>query len=167
MRCCARRRSKSPSGDKGSVVRLEKIDIAPDNEIRYTLFQTELPLSKRDALIVKFSGQYGIGSAGNGDARYMTAMVIAALSFVSPFGLVFDFTELRYEWGDMMSEVLSAGNGHWVDKDIEFSIVVSKLCKEAITSLLQMEMEIDDLSILHETLDGALADLDERLCQAN
>src|SRR5476651_2533422 len=54
------------------------------------------------ALIVQCCGTYGVGSPGNGDASFMTAIASAALKAWWPNALIFDMRELDYMWGDRM-----------------------------------------------------------------
>lgn len=143
-------------------MQLTKIELVPDHAISYEIFCTQMPSATHlDVLIMKFSGVYGIGSKGNGDAQFMTAMTKAAISYTAPFGLIFDFTDLSYQWGDRMSDVILAGEHHWADAEMPFAIVVSDKCVEAMTSLLKVELDMDDLTLLHHTLTSALAYIDQ------
>lgn len=89
-------------------------------------------------LKISFSGEYGIGSAGNPDARYMGAMVEAAMTVFSPDGVINDFSKLKYEWGDQLSEVLYApSNLSHLSPEPAFAIVTGNDCEPAIKSLLE------------------------------
>jgi hypothetical protein len=156
------------------AIPVKPFEIRPENTISHEFLRAQLPLSGNDALIVAFSGEYGIGSRGNVDGEYMAAMVSAALSFTSPWCLVYDFSELNYEWGDMMHKVLCAGDGYWnvpataddegwSNRQIDYAIVVSDRCEQAVMSLLTQEMEIEDLSVVHRDLQSALHALDTGL----
>lgn len=142
---------------------LQKITIAPDNELTHEIFSVKLPSADHlNALVMKFTGAYGYGSSGNGDAEYMTAVTRAAIYFTSPFGLIFDFSQLSYEWGDMMGQVLSSGKDQWVNDEMPIAIVVSDLCETAIKSLLTDDLLMEDLSLVYHSLESALAYVDEK-----
>jgi hypothetical protein len=142
---------------------LRKITIEPDNEITHEIFLVKLPSAgHQDALVMKFTGVYGYGSGGNGDAEYMTAVTRAAVSFTDPFALIFDFSQLSYEWGDMMGQVLFSRQDGWENDEMPIAIVVSDLCEPAIESLLTDDLLIDDLSLVHHSLESALAYVDEK-----
>ena len=79
------------------------------SQIQYSIYTC--PFSSKDyldALIVSFHGEYGYGSGGADDARFMQAIVRAALAAWSTFGLVLDFRNLKYEWGDEIDHVIFA-----------------------------------------------------------
>src|SRR5262245_54238114 len=61
------------------------------------------------AIVLKFSGVYGIGSAGNGDADFMRVITQAALSAWHSHAVVFDLRELTYEWGNGIWAVFGRG----------------------------------------------------------
>jgi hypothetical protein len=93
------------------------------------------PSEKRphlEILIVRYEGDYPIGSAGNGDAVYMHAMAKAAVAAFEPWGVIHDFSGLNYVWGDMLEMVFGVG------PDVEPSpvaIVVGPGCEEAVRTL--------------------------------
>lgn len=109
---------------------------------------------------MKFIGTYGYGSGGNGDARYMTAMTRAAIEYCDPDALIFDFSELRYEWGDMLGAVLTEGYRLWGDEDAPHAIVVSDLCEPAIRSLLSDDLLLEDSDFLLRDLHDAVSHVD-------
>jgi hypothetical protein len=142
---------------------LRPVTIAPDSELVHEMFLVTLPsAAPLNALVMRFRGNYGHGSGGNGDAEYMTAVTRAAISFTNPFALIFDFAKLSYEWGDMMSQVLSLGDERWVNDAMPTAIVVSTLCEPSIRSLLIEEMSVQDLTLLHHSIEDALAYVDEK-----
>ncbi len=142
---------------------LTKVDIAPDNPITHEVFTAALPSRHySNLLVMKFVGTYGVGSSGNGDARYMAAVTKAAIEFTEPWGIIYDFTQLSYVWGDMMDYVLSVGKGRWDEGDLPVAIVVSEKCEPAIRSLLQMEMDIQDLTLLHHSVTSAVEYVDQQ-----
>src|SRR5262249_16298306 len=60
-------------------------------------------------LVLKFSGAYRQGSAGNGDATLMRVITQAALSAWDPDAVVFDLRELDYKWGNGIWSVFGLG----------------------------------------------------------
>jgi hypothetical protein len=99
--------------------------------IRYFL----IPSEKRpylEVLVVRYSGVYPFGSAGNADARYMYAMAKAAVAAFEPWGVIHDLSDLRYKWGDLLEMVFSVG------PEVEPSpvaAVVGPGCEEAVRTL--------------------------------
>ena len=88
-----------------------------------------------EILALKYVGTFGIGSKGNADAQYMYATGEFGLHCYSPLGIVLDFSELEYEWGDMIEMVFDIGSNHFVGKEYPLALVVSDRCKEAIGTL--------------------------------
>ena len=126
-----------------------------------------------DTLIIRFVGSYGVGHKGNGDACYMRAVASAGLEAWRPSALVFDFSELEYVWGDMLSVVLSVGKGQisvlemlFKQKisdtsdlkagDIPTLVVVSDRCSKAVRSLLEKEMSENPAKWMYDSLEAAL-----------
>lgn len=99
--------------------------------IRYFL----TPSEKRpylEVLVIRYSGTYPSGSGGNADARYMHAMAKAAVTAFEPYGVIHDFSELRYDWGDMLDTVFSVGPE---SEPSPVAIIVGPGCAEAIRTL--------------------------------
>jgi hypothetical protein len=70
------------------------------------------PSEKRphlEILVIRYTGEYPSGSGGNADAIYMHAMAKAAVTAFGPFGVIHDFSELMYEWGDLLEMVFTVG----------------------------------------------------------
>ncbi|MBW8847197.1 MAG: hypothetical protein JF607_19700 [Burkholderiales bacterium] len=104
-------------------------------EIRYEIalyqFEHECKL-----LRVRFGGSYGYGSDGNGDAVYMDAMYRAAFEVLRPDGLILDFSELGYQWGDLLGRVLNAPD-QWSERERPpFAVVLGAASEEGVRSLL-------------------------------
>lgn len=74
-----------------------------------------------EAVVIKFNGSYGYGSAGNGDALYMIAIRDYLLNCVLAYAVVFDLRELNYEWGDGIWDMFRC--------DEPFATLVSDRCK--------------------------------------
>ncbi|WII35143.1 hypothetical protein [Paenibacillus thiaminolyticus] len=89
-----------------------------------------------EVLLIAYAGQYGFGSSGNHDARYMRAMGVAALEAWEPSGVILDWSELHYEWGDMLERVLDIGSVKYADETFPLAVIVGPHCEEAIRTLL-------------------------------
>lgn len=66
-------------------------------------FRTE---HDQTVLVLAFSGKYGIGSEGNGDAAYMIGVRRAAIAAWEGDALVYDLRELSYEWGNAILDLI-------------------------------------------------------------
>ena len=104
-------------------------------KIRYEIalyqFERECKL-----LRVRFKGSYGYGSDGNGDAAYMDAMYRAAFEVLHPDGLILDFSELSYQWGDLLGQVLNTPD-QWPERERPpFALVLGAMSEEGVRSLL-------------------------------
>lgn len=109
--------------------------------------------------VVAFSGEYGVGSAGNPDAAYMRAVVTSAAAAWDSVGVVLDLRELEYSWGNaLMSVVQAAEYLHQSDDDNPFPvrIVVSDKCRDGLVSLFE-DMGDEESGWLHDTIDEAVA----------
>jgi len=62
----------------------------------------------------------------------MHAMAKAAVAAFEPFGVIHDFSELRYKWGDMLEMVFGVGPEA---EPSPVAIVVGPGCEEAIRTL--------------------------------
>lgn len=91
---------------------------------------------ERELLHVSFTGNYGYGAAGNGDADFMDAMYRAAVEVVDPDGLILDFSDFNYEWGDRLGKVLNLPDS-WAQVERQpFAIVLGQGCEQGLRSLL-------------------------------
>ena len=116
-----------------------------------------------DILVVKFSGHYPDGSAGNASARFMYAMGNAALSAWDPSAVIIDLVDLHYQWGDMLEMVFSVGANRYVDAPFPMAALVGPHCSEAIRTLLHginSKESLNSIPWVHESLDGAWTYLD-------
>ncbi len=89
-----------------------------------------------DILVIAYSGKYGIGSAGNGDAQYMYARGQFGLNIYEPAGAILDFRELEYVWGDLLAQVFDIQIEQYPDTRFPLAMVVGDKCKEAIGTLI-------------------------------
>jgi hypothetical protein len=113
-------------------------------------------LESCDVLVVRFTGDCGLGSGSDDDCRFMSAMISAGLKVFSPIALVLDLTGLGYEWGDLMSNVLLAGSKYYVIADLPTAVIASERNREGLTSLVIQEMRSNPTEWLFESLDQAL-----------
>jgi hypothetical protein len=116
-----------------------------------------------EAIIVAFSGNYGFGSRGSDDAKFMTAIIKAALAAWKPLGLVIDLSQMQYEWGDLIAKAIDAGAGHYIDRPFPTTIVVSDLNREGLTSLIREEMGGNPKEWLFESLEAAIQTIEKRV----
>lgn len=90
--------------------------------------------------VIAFSGSYGVGSGGNGDAAYMRSVVAAAVAAWNSIALVLDLRELEYSWGNALLSVIQAAeqlhHGDTDDPPFPVKIVASDKCRDGLLSLL-------------------------------
>ncbi|MEU8238284.1 hypothetical protein AB0C07_08570 [Actinoplanes missouriensis] len=114
------------------------------------------PWARDDLLLVTFAGVYGVGSAGNSDAAFMQGVVVLGLRAFTPAGVVLDLREVDYRWGDMMGAVLNAA----IVRGVAPGVVVSGMCRPALTSLVGAELGEDPDAWLFDDPDDALNAVD-------
>lgn len=102
-----------------------EVHIGSSNEVNYLKI-----------MILKFIGEYGFGSAGNSDAKYMRAMGEAVLEAWNPGGLILDLSDLSYEWGDQLEDVFYIGSYKYRDKPFPIALIVGDKSEEAIRTLI-------------------------------
>jgi hypothetical protein len=113
-------------------------------------------------LVVAFHGEAGNTHAHIGTFAFMDAMIAAGVAAWQPMGVVLDLRGLRYAWGDEMARTL-AGAGIHEDPP---AVVVSDLNREGLTSLVKEELGGRPEKWLYESLDDALAVVDQRWTNA-
>ncbi|MBN9519395.1 hypothetical protein J0H58_12875 [bacterium] len=89
------------------------------------------------ALILEFSGVYGWGSQGNGDADFIAAIKAAALEVLHVEAVVFDFREMSYEWGNRIWEVLHCRRPDG-DTSLPVAMVISDECRPGFAGCTKM-----------------------------
>lgn len=102
-----------------------EVHIGSSNEVNYLKI-----------MILKFIGEYGFGSAGNSDAKYMRAMGEAVLEAWNPGGLILDLSDLSYEWGDQLEDVFYIGSYKYRDKPFPIALIVGDKSEEAVRTLI-------------------------------
>jgi hypothetical protein len=108
---------------------IEPVEIGADSPIRYGFGRVRLD-ERASILVVRFEG-----TAGEAEPHLMTAVVDFGVSFVRPRGVVLDLRGLTYRGGDRMSAPLDAARRRG-----RAAVVVSDLCRAAITTLVEMEL---------------------------
>jgi len=89
--------------------------------------------------VISYHGEYRHGSAGEPDACYIVATATAAHKAWYTDGIVIDFSDLAYEWGDNMEWVLGIGQGAPAKCAFPLVIIVGDRCREALGSLIAGE----------------------------
>lgn len=107
------------------------------SEIKYEVHMgRSIEVNYLNIMILKFFGEYGFGSAGNSDAKYMRAMGEAVLEAWNPGGLILDLSDLSYEWGDQLEDVFYIGSYKYRDKPFPVALIVGDKSEEAIRTLI-------------------------------
>lgn len=83
-------------------------DLSP---LQHRYCQGVLPRSKHPVLKVNLIGKAGNEREHHGSFAVACARIVAGLEAWQPFALILDLTELRYEWGDEMQNVLTSAQG--------------------------------------------------------
>lgn len=113
-------------------------------------------------LLVKFSGIYPEGSAGNFEGEYMFAMLDLVENLYNSSGIIVDLSELIYVWGDMIDGIFPS------DNEIKAIILGDKCCK-AIESLVKMDWDGEEYLNQHffDDFDSALNFIQQKIHEKN
>ena len=108
------------------------------SEITYRIFLREYPSIESSVggariLVIEFNGKHRIGSEGNNDSVFMATIVRAAMNVWYVDGIVLDFSDLIYEWGNSIGDVLLAGKSV-LGRKFPTAVVVSELSRPALES---------------------------------
>ena len=108
-------------------------------------------------LVIKFEGVADNDAEFFGGYNYMLAMIGAGKSVWESGGLILDFTELEYSWGDNMSSVIGIARegGEWHEEEMPLAIAVSSKCSEGMISLINVEMGLKHENYLSNGLEEA------------
>jgi hypothetical protein len=138
-------------------VELKPIRLEDETALCLDMFRvTDANLPYRQPLVVlRFVGTYRIGCQGNPDALWMTTMVCAAKKAFRPGGIVLDFQQLSYEWGDMIDRPIREA---WCE-DVRPAVVTSPRCHPALVSLFASEGE--DGERLFATMEAAVCAVEQ------
>src|SRR5262245_7863977 len=70
------------------------------SDLRYEIFSCDLGGKHHPiALVIRFIGVHGVGSAGNGESHIMYVMTRAVLTALEPQAVDFDLRQLDYKMG--------------------------------------------------------------------
>ncbi|MCP1135273.1 hypothetical protein NKT34_18390 [Paenibacillus polysaccharolyticus] len=119
-------------------------------------------------MILKFVGEYGYGSGGNSDAIYMCAIGKAVLEAWEPAGLILDFSELTYEWGDQLEDVFYIGEDQYRNIPFPVALIVGERSEEAIRTLIlgvYSDQTTEDIDWVHRDLNSAWTFIEEKLTE--
>lgn len=123
------------------AVELTRLHLTDLSQVRIKFFRCPLSFgTAMDVLFVKCDGKCNSGAEGKDDCAFIAAMARAGLAAWRPVALVFDFSELAYECGDAMLEVLRSGEGEFIDDPFPTVVVVSSLSRNGLTILIEQEM---------------------------
>ena len=142
---------------------LKPISFRDLSDIEFALAMGVGPTTGCGILVVSFTGICGIGSDGNDDAEFMRAIVVAALDAWTPSGLVLDLRQLSYEWGDLMTGVLCGGDRCCAVPMLPAAVLVSDLCREGLTSLVEREMGGVPAQWLFDDLEIAVREIETQM----
>jgi len=89
---------------------LKMTKMARYNQLNFTEISTNIsdinvlgslmPFENYKIGLIEVSGSYGYGSEGANDAKYLAWRLNEFVKFAVPDGLIIDYKELHYEWGD-------------------------------------------------------------------
>lgn len=117
--------------------KLKSLNPEDTSNIKVIYFQGNSGLTDyQNILVVKYMGKYGFGSAGNDDARYMYAKAEYGLNIYEPNAVILDFSELEYQWGDMLELVFNVGSHQYIHKAFPKALVLGEKCRAAIATLI-------------------------------
>ncbi len=137
----------------------QRWDIDTTSAIRCELFLSSASRGPHNRILaVRCAGLYRIRCKGGPDATYMEAMTAAALIATCPSGLIFDFTQLDYQWGDNLESVYHVG------KNLPLALVLGEHCREAVISLSRPNAIIQEPEEwMFDTFEEAWHYVDERI----
>ena len=122
------------------------------SRLQYRLFTCALGGKHNPtALVLKFSGVYGDGSAGNDDAAFMRVITRAAISAWRNHAVVFDLRELAYEWGNGIWSVFSRLMDPSEGENLPCAMVISDRCRGGFSTCARL------VPPMFDDLDSAVA----------
>ncbi len=116
----------------------------------------------RNALILAFDGEYRPGAMGNRDAGFMIAAIRRELEALKPYGLILDFRNLRYEYGDMMDGVLLFTEDTPLADTCPTLVVTSSLNRSGLVGVVVGLIGDSVAQWLFYSVKSALAEIDRR-----
>ena len=86
---------------------LHQVEYSDLSSITHTVFVSRYErFQYPEFLVIRYTGEYRVGSAGNPDANYIFATATGAHAAWHSNAIILDFTDLSYTWGDDMERVL-------------------------------------------------------------
>ena len=127
-----------PFKERTEMKRLKRLRVEDLSQLQCEWHMSHDEESRTDVLVVSFSGVFGTGSAGNGDASYMQAMTLSALAGYSCEAIVVDLQQLDYRWGDALLSVFQdiyQFKNDPGEPSFPAVVVTSESCRLALLSL--------------------------------
>lgn len=105
------------------------------SDIQYRIFTCDISDERTaTAMVLRFTGSYGHGSAGNNDGHFMRTVTLSAVSLWMVDAVVFDLRELDYEWGNTIWGMYGRSIDPSGIEDLPFATVVSERCRAGFES---------------------------------
>jgi hypothetical protein len=120
--------------------------------------------NQKRILVVSYTGEYRPGSAGNSDAAFMCGASAAGVNAFSPDAIIFDFSKLKYAWGDMLETVYATAPTFLNSEKQRFAVVVGSGCEEAIRTLelgVNSKEPVSAIAWVHQSIESACRYLEE------
>jgi len=118
--------------------RLVPLRYADLSSLGYRLF--DLPREEGGhVLVIEYLGEFGTGAKPRGDARYIVATALAAWEAWPRRGLILDFSELAYAWGDDMAAVFDLAWDRAGRRPRPFAVVTGPCSKDGLERLQEGE----------------------------
>jgi hypothetical protein len=87
-------------------------------QVRYFLAPaTRFPVLQ--ILVIQYGGTFSEGAAAHDDVQYLLALAKAGVVAFEPCGVIHDFSDFGYKWGERLDQVLKVGpdkDAYQVDK---------------------------------------------------
>lgn len=142
--------------EKARLVPLRYEDLS---SLGYRLFDLPRPDGVH-VLVIEYLGEFGTGAKPRGDARFIVATALAALEAWSRQGLILDFSELAYAWGDDMAAVFELAWDRATRRPRPFAVVTGPCSRDGLERLQEGEEPTylaPDLSAALAMVEAALA----------
>ena len=141
----------------------QPLDISTLSEIKATFAIAEHPETYSVVLLATFRG-HAFNSHGQSSFEHIKVMMAANMVAAIPDAIILDFSNLKYEWGDEMADVLFYCSNHPIETRVRIpvAVVTSELNREGLTSLVRDEMRQTANDWLTNSLEDAISTI-ERL----
>ncbi len=140
----------------------QPIDISTLSEIKATFATAEHPETYSTVLLATFRGH--ASNSHESSFRHIKIMMAGNMVAAVPDAIILDFSNLKYEWGDEMADVLFYCSNHPIEacQRIPVVVITSELNREGLTSLVRDEMRETPDDWLTNSLEDAISTI-ERL----